>query len=165
MTRYALLKKLHRIKALEDGATTRGEAGAAAAAKERVMRRLAETAPEPIPQARQTPVGIDPIFRGAVPPDRGVLLDKLLRWRSGELSSAELWTWALRVVDKTLLSDAPPHHPESVAVEVVMALSTWRHSRWREDDVDALIVFLRSPRHSSLQAWRVWLSYQDTRAP
>lgn len=164
MTRYLLLQKLQRIEALKAGATTTGERGAASAASERVIERLKKTPPEPIPQGiSQVPMGPDPILRGPEPPTRSMILARLHAWKRGDLRSLQVWKWAALVVDKTLLPDAPPDHPDSVAVEVVMELSSWRHAPWFEGDVDALIVFLESPIDASREAWGRWFGYQESR--
>lgn len=155
-------RRLERAEALRDRATTDGERQAAAAACDRLQRRLhQQLEADPIRQhvrAEFEALMADDALprRSAMRPWRDQLLKQLARWEEGTLGDLELRRWALRVVDRNVLP-SDPNQLESFWADVVLQLGSDRRGVVRPHHVPKLRRFLRHQGPPPWEAWFGWL--------
>ena len=172
MTARALLRKLKRVEALCDRPGNEAERKAAELARARILARLqAVKADEP---EAYTGVLIDLIAvqglgaesiqseAGMRLPAAGEIIARLLAWKAGDRSRAEIQRWAARYVDKMLLPDLPHTDPASIPVEVLLQLSAMKRQPLLTTDVPALIRFLRAEQGPE-EAWTQWFLWLAAR--
>jgi hypothetical protein len=128
MSEQALLRRLYRVGALHQGATTDGERAAAANAMRRVARKLALVrAQDPMRLACKVHVaslGVAPARPVEEPvdlPDDAELIARLGWWGEGHWTFAELRAWAAHIVDGVVLP-ADPQHEGACRGEVLLQL-------------------------------------------
>jgi nicotinate-nucleotide pyrophosphorylase len=149
-SRHVLQRRLARVEALADRATTAGERQAAAAAANRLRARLATT---------RSTIPADPLLdpRGGRWPGRAVLRARVLDWIQGRQTHQAIARWAQQEVDRWLLPDVPVHDPVGVEVEVLLQLSTLHlGALLPERDGAALMAFLDTPLQLTESGWQAW---------
>ena len=145
-----LRQRLARVQALADRAATEGERNAALAAADRLRDRLA-TAVDPMPA---DPL-LDPVGRGW--PTRTELREQVCAWMAGQRANAAVADWAQDHVGRWLLPDAEVHDPESIAIEVLLQLSTLHLGALEPArDGAALLAFLDTAATDTEHGWRAW---------
>ncbi|MCB9763574.1 MAG: hypothetical protein H6739_27650 [Alphaproteobacteria bacterium] len=162
--RHSLRKKLRRIQALHDRATTPGERQAAAAALDRIrdrMERVDEGLPQPEGVITLEELGFTSSEPGYTLPDRAELIAMLLEWSNGDRTARSVGRWASRLVDKLLLPDLPATDPEAIPVEVLLQLSCMRRQPLAVQDIPAMLAFLAAPPDRAAQAWADWFAYVE----
>ena len=156
-------RRLERAEALRDRATTEGERQAAAAACERLQKRLRHQLDND-PVRRHVIAEFGTLIHDDLPiqsvrtrPWRDQLLKQLARWEDGTIGDAALRRWAQRVVDRNVL----PSDPEDIRsfwADVVLQLSSGGAGRLRARHVPKLRRFLR---HSGPPPWESWFDWLD----
>lgn len=151
-----LLERLARVQALERGATTPGEAAAAAAAGERLKVRLAKLREaDPVRRfvaAQVAALGVAPTPPEAPPavlPSEHELTAQLLLWAAGDISHAEIEAWAEAVIHR-LVVPTDPDHEEACIGEVLLQLAMLHRVRLNPQDVPAIRSFLAD------RNWAAW---------
>ena len=145
MERDRLQRRLRHVETLAQRGATEGERAAARRAAWRLRVRLREV---PVPAGRVLRVVSnepDPIEVGRDDlslPGRDELRGVLHAWRFGDIDDAEVGAWAHTYVDGLLLPDLPPEDPDSIAVELLLQLSTLPGGPVGLDRVDQLLEFL-----------------------
>ncbi len=92
--------------------------------------------------------------------DRSQLLSLVTGWERGEISIRELHQAAERIWDEG--GEWPilqPSDPNSISVEALSFLECLNHQRLVEDDLPALLRFLRTPIGAEDQGWGDWQTY------
>ena len=101
---------------------------------------------------------LDPGGRGW--PTRTELRDQVCAWMEGQQTNASVAGWAQDHVDRWLLPDAGVDDPESIAVEVLLQLSTLHLGALvPARDGRALLSFLDTPIADTEHGWRAWYRY------
>ena len=162
-----LKRKLQRARVLARHGSSAGERQAAQAAVQRLQARLRLMDPGELRDPGDAILAADPWLDPPTPPPSiGEIAILLLEWERGDLSTAELQTWAHNVVGSVLLPDLSPNEDGAVAVEIVLQLSAMDHHPLDHGDLPALRAFLACGGHESgWQAWFQHLACANTSAP
>ncbi len=156
-------RRLERAEALRDRATTEGERCAAAAACERLQKRLMhELQRDPV--RRHVLAEFDALIEDDAPmspntmhPWRDQLLRQLARWENGTLRDSALRQWTQGVVDRNLLP-SDPDDIESFWADVVLQLASGKRGVLCAHHVPSLKRFLR---HEGPPPWEAWFGWLD----
>ncbi len=155
--------RLARVEALERGATTEGERSAAAAARQRVLARLARIrAADPVAAfvaAHLGSLGVP----GDVPeppahlPDEAEIARVLRQWKAGDLDRHDVEAWAEAISDRVVLP-TEADHPLACIGEVLLQLAMLHRVALDVRDVPAILSFLED------RDWRTWFAVLERAA-
>jgi len=155
-----LKRKLRAVEALLEGATTDGERQAAERARERLVARLGSEEDE---RTACGPFGWHPPDAAWVQvPTAEVLRGWLEAWAAGDRTTRQVQKEAAWYVDKVVLPLHDPSDVRSIAVELLLQLSSMKRQPLHADDVPDLLAFLDAPEGAEA-AWAGWFAFLDGR--
>lgn len=86
----------------------------------------------------------------------------LEQWQRGSVNEREVHEHAEALMDQ--VEDAPrylEHDPRSIAMEVLIQLDALNHQLITQEDIPAMLTFLRTPLGDESSGWKVWRGYWE----
>ena len=95
-------------------------------------------------------------------PDRGVIRNRLQRWRSNEMDEREVHEEAERLLDEHGWIEYHEDDDRSVVMEVLSQLAILNRQLVTREDIPAMLGFLDTSPGEASKGWQTWRRYWNS---